>query len=839
VAKKLLIIDSFALIFRAYHAYPMLTTADGSPTNAIFGFMQMLLGSIEKFDPTHIACALESETPTFRHKLSATYKTNRKEPDNELQVQIPHIINTIQSLNITTLQKDGFEADDVIGSYAVQNQDKYDQIDIITGDRDLLQLISDKIHIFMPGKSFADLIEYDRNKFTEKFGIQLEDFVLYKTLIGDTSDNIKGVPGIGPKTAMGIVNQFHSLQSLLANTDQLNPRFALAIEENRDLLEDYYKLCQIDTGIDLGIDEKKLKMEQLNVSRLRSITKEYEFHSMSKRVGKFIDNFEKKFGGFGLFDDVETSHKSNEIEYSLSDDVEFNDKVFILKSREGYFLGEGKTFIEVKENDLYDFFIFHRDKEFIGFDLKPFIKILIQNGVNQIQNYKFYDLKLAWHLIRNSLNFEEINEIANYVGSNSCHEILEVTEKKIGESGVREVFELEKQVQKLLAKMEIQGVECDLEYLQKLEVEYKQKIQEIKKQIFDFVGHEFNPASTKELGHILFDVLKLPVFKKNKTGYSTDDRTLTKLEGMSEIIPLIKKFRLYSKMLSTYIVGLQPYISPEGKIHTTYIQDQVATGRLSSINPNLQNLPNDPIFGPMLRKAFRLKSESLFLSLDYSQIDLRVLAFESNDKELLDAFKNDEDIHTTTGKIIFEKEDLTKEERNFAKTINFGIVYGMEPYGLSQALNIDQKTAKEFIDKYLDKFNGVKVYFDKIEKQLDEKGYVQTFLGRRRYFDSWKSTKGFQKKMLFREAINMPIQGGTSEIMKFAMIAIEKEIQENNLNCELLLQIHDELILKINSTNQKEIDEITKSVKKAMENAYDVQVPLKVSLKTGVDLSFG
>ena len=851
MSKKLLIIDSFGLIFRAYHAYPILTKADGSPTNAIFGVLQMLLGSIEKFDPDYILCSLESETPTFRHKLAADYKGKRKEVDNELQVQIPQIINMIQSLNIKTLQKDGYEADDVIGSYATQMQDQFDRVDIITGDRDLLQLISDKIHIFMPGKSFSDLIEYDREKFTEKFGIALEDFVTYKTLIGDASDNIKGVPGIGPKTAATMVNQFHTIQSILANTDQLSQRFAIAIEENKDLLERYYELCKIETGIECDLKPEDIKVSKINASRLRTIIREMEFTSMTKRIAKFIDNFEKKHGGFGLFAEFDDDNKNHEVEYSLGEKFTAasatvgagldpalpldTNSAYLIEVKDGYRFGDGKSFVEIAENELYNFVILNKIKTIIGFNMKPFIKKLLAAGIEKIDEFVFLDLKLMWFLIRSNLVFENLNEIASHLNSSSYEELLKKTLEEIKKNEMQELFELERQTQIVLANMEFTGVDCDKEYLMKLEEEFKDKIQEIKKRIFDHIGFEFNPASTKELGHVLFEVLKLPVFKKNKTGFSTDDGTLTKLMGMNDIIPMIKEFRLYSKVLSTYILGLQNSFSEDGKIHTTYVQDQVATGRLSSINPNLQNLPNDEKFGPMIRKAFKAK-EGEYLSLDYSQIDLRVLAYETQDKELLRTFKNDEDIHTSTGKAIFEKDELTKQERNFAKTVNFGIVYGMEPYGLSQSLGITQAEAKDFIDKYLEKFVGVKVYFDKITKTLDEKGYVQTFLGRRRYFDAWKATKGFQKKMLFREAINMPIQGGTSEIMKLAMVKIAEVIKEEKCDCNLVLQIHDEVILHVK--NPKDTEKITKKILDAMNNAYDLGIPLKASAKVGKDLAF-
>lgn len=832
---RLLIIDTYGLIFRAYHAYPMLTTADGKPTNAVFGFLQMLLTSIEKFNPNYIVCSLESETLTFRHNLDSAYKANRKEAEEELKLQIGDIINVIARLNIKTLQLNGYEADDVIGSYATQNQDNFDTIEIITGDRDLLQLLSPKIKIFIPGKYFSDLIEYDRHKFKEKFDIEIEDYVLYKSLAGDSSDNIKGIPGIGPKGAAKIVNQFHSINSLLANLDQLPPRLAEAISENQNLLKKYYDLSKIECDIPLNISKEDLKVSKINVTELRKIVDEYEFKSMSKKIAKFIDNFEKKYGGFSLFDFEDEKEKKNELTFSIVDKVKFEDNAYLIKSINAWKIGNGKEFVEISKSDLYNFIILNKINNFIGFDIKEFIRDLISSGITHIYDYEFFDIKLAWHLIKNYLSFENINELCTSLKTDSYLEIYNKTNENLINSGSDKLFEIEKKLEIVLAEMEYKGIYCDLEYLKTLEKDYREKIENTKKEIFNFVGHEFNPASTRELGHILFEVLKLPVFKKNKTGYSTDDRTLSKLEGMSEIIPLIKNFRYYSKILSTYVIGLQNAFSQDEKIHTTFVQDQVATGRLSSINPNLQNLPADEQTGIQIRAAFKSKG-GLFLSLDYSQIDLRILAYESKDEKLTEAFENNDDIHEATAKVIFEKDQISKDERRFAKTINFGIVYGMEPYGLSQALKISQNQAKEFIDKYFEKFAGVKKYFDRITNQLDEKGYVNTFLGRKRYFPTWKQSSGFQKKMLFREAINMPVQGGSSEIIKLAMIQIVDLIRKENIEADLLLQIHDELIFEIR--NEDAISEIEQKFKSIMENVYDLGIPLQVSSKIGKDLSF-
>lgn len=853
---KLLIIDTYGLIFRAFHAYPILTTADGRPTNAIFGFLQMLLGTIEKQDPTHIVCSLESSTPTFRHTLAADYKATRKPTAEELKQQIPEIIDIIRQLNIQILQKDGFEADDVIGSYATQNQGKFDEIKILTGDRDLFQLLSDNIRILMPGRFFSDLSEYDRVKFEEKYGIKLEDFVLYKSLIGDSSDNIKGIPGVGPKNAEKIVNTYHTIESILANLDSLPPKIAESITENQNLWRDYYTLSKIDTNINLPIPVESTAISKMKAVALRNIMERYELKSLQTKASKFIDKFEEKHGGFGLFSTEDSVPQSNELQFTISERVELPglDKIVdVINGTYAYVLfannpervriGDGTEFIEIdisskeKLKDLYNFVVLHKIRKFIGFDLKPFINNLLFSGIEHIEQYEFLDLKLMWYVLRHDLKFENINELVKHLQVDQISQIYETSIDKVTKEGMLKLFELEKDAQKAIGHMEFIGICCNKEHLDSLSTVFKQKIDDVTKEIYDHVGFEFKINSPKELSHVLYDVLNLPKLKKIKTGVSTDDQTLTKLEGQNDIIPMIKKYRMYSKALSTYVVGLRDSIADDGKIHSTFNQTTVATGRLSSINPNLQNLPQDEEIGGLIRQAFvPSKKENKFISFDYSQIDLRVLAYESNDVGLIKAFTHDEDIHTATGRIIFEKEELTKEERSFAKTINFGIVYGMEPYGLSQALKITQKTAKEFIDKYFERFTGVQTYFDRITKQLNEKGYVNTFLDRRRYFPSWNTASGMQKRTLFREAINMPIQGGSAEIIKIAMVNIFKYLKAENIKADLLLQIHDELIFEVEA--EVDMDQFASKIIDLMTNAHDIKVPIKVSQKEGKDLRF-
>ncbi|MFW5720128.1 MAG: DNA polymerase [Candidatus Dojkabacteria bacterium] len=852
MAGKLLVIDTFGLIFRAYHAYPMLTTSEGKPTNAVFGFLQMLLTILGRYEPDYLVCGLESETPTFRHKLAADYKANRKEADPEMKVQIQDVIAILSTLNVATIQKNGFEADDVIGSFVVQHCDYFDQVQILTGDRDLFQLLSEKSHVLMPGRRFSDITEYDCQAFEQKYNLSLDDFVLYKSMIGDSSDNIKGIPGVGPKTAEKIVNKYHSIDSILANLDDLPPRIAESITEHKDLWQGFYDLCRIDASIDTGITPEETRISKLHIWKLRELVEKYELTSMQTKVTKFVSNFEKKFGSFDLFDTgLSQGNDIRELRYRIVEHVEFqksseedmqNGKnetyvAYVITNKQGFLIGNGEEFIEVKTHEVYAFLVLHKIRSCIGYKLKPVLRALLDNGAEKLDEYSFLDVDIMWHLHRSDVKFDSINDLVKELQQDSFPVVYTSLMQKLEETGMINLFTLEQEIQVVLATMEWHGVKVNGEYLQALGKRYAEKIEKLKEKMFHLVGFEFNPASTKDLGHVLFEVLHLPVIKKTKTRYATDDRTLSKLEGTSDIIPLIRDFRMYSKTLSTYVNGLLDCVESDGRVHSTFNQTQVATGRFSSTNPNMQNLPSIPVIGNEIRKAFTpADEEHVFVSFDYSQIDLRVLAYETQDTELVKAFKKHEDIHQATDRRIFGKNDISKDERSFAKTVNFGIVYGMEPYGLSQSLQISQQEAKEFIEKYLDTFKGVREYFDKITHVLDTLGYVSTFMGRKRYFNSWKYLSGIQKRALFREAINMPIQGGTSEIMKLAMSKAHQYLKNHNEVGTIVLQIHDEIIIELHNSSQN--DQVKEDIKNIMETVYDLGIPLVASVKEGKDLRF-
>lgn len=506
-------------------------------------------------------------------------------------------------------------------------------------------------------------------------------------------------------------------------------------------------------------------------------------------------------------------------------------KAYYIKTKK-HLLGNGIDFVEV--DDLYNYVILKNIRQIIGFDLKELIKELIKSGIAHIENFDFIDLKLAWYLIDSSLKFDAINELCNFLKTNQYTELLSKTLEIIKKEGLENLFNLEKKIQKILAFMELEGISVDVEYLSSLEDTLKSEINLLKQEMFDYVGFEFNPASTKDLRHVLFEVLKLTPIKKRKTGYSTDEETLNFLENQSDFVKLLKKFRNLSKLLSTYVVGLKECIKSDGKIHTTFRQDVVATGRLSSINPNLQNLPSDEENGPIIRRIFIPGDEKCFVSFDYSQIDLRVLAHECEDPEMIRFFVEDRDIHESTAKLIFGTDQITKEQRKFAKAINFGIVYGMEAYGLSKTLGVSVEEASDFINLYFKKFSKVKDYFARIENELNTLGYVQTFMGRRRYFKSWKTASKYEKKALFREAINMPIQGGSADVIKMAMIKLDEYIRSNQLDIKLVLQIHDELVFIF---PQDYDEKILEDIKNIIESCVDLRVPLRVNCKSGIALS--
>ncbi|MCX8035100.1 MAG: DNA polymerase [Candidatus Dojkabacteria bacterium] len=503
-------------------------------------------------------------------------------------------------------------------------------------------------------------------------------------------------------------------------------------------------------------------------------------------------------------------------------------KAYYIKTKK-HLLGNGIDFVEV--DDLYRYVILKNIRQIIGFDLKGLIKELISSGIERIENFDFVDLKLAWYLIDSSRKFSSINELCDFLKTSHYSELLSKTLDIIKKEGLENLFDLEKKIQKILAFMELEGISVDFEYLSSIEKKLKDEIDLLKKEMFGVIGFEFNPASTKDLRHVLFDVLRLTPIKKRKTGYSTDDETLNFLENQSDFVKLLKKFRNLSKLLSTYILGLKEWIADDGKIHTTFRQDVVATGRLSSINPNLQNLPSDEENGTMIRRIFVAGEGRCFVSFDYSQIDLRVLAHECEDPEMIRFFVEDRDIHESTARLIFGTDQITNEQRKFAKAINFGIVYGMEAYGLSKTLGISVEEASEFINLYFKKFAKVKDYFARIENELDNFGYVKTFMGRRRYFKSWKTASKYEKKALFREAINMPIQGGSADVIKMAMVKVYEYIKSNKLDIKLVLQIHDELVF-IFPENYDE--KILKDVSNIMESCVKLKVPLKVNYKSGI-----
>lgn len=840
---KLLIIDTYGLIFRAYHAYPPLNNSQGLPTNAIFGFTQMLINTIDRIKPDYIVCASESETPTFRHRLYSEYKSNRKEADQELKIQIGHVLEIIQRLNIQLIYLNGFEADDVIGSLTNKYKTQLQKIEIVTGDKDLLQLIDNNVIVIMPGRNFSDMTYYDRFKFKEKFGIEVENYPLYKALTGDTSDNIKGIPGIGPKTAIQIVNRFNDINKLKANLEALDYRIAQNILENQKLLDLYYELSQIRTDLAIKVDLENLKTKKINFNALRKIVQEYEFYSISRKISQFIEHMNDTYSEFSLFE--ESYEQKYEVKFNLQvKEYKFNNTAeFYVKnvSSEGFWIGDGINFIEINSEEVYNFFILHKPFHVIGFEIKPLIKKLIQQKYKNLDKIGFTDLKIIWYILRNDLAFQDINDLASYLKTSSIVEIYKISLQYLKENKLTNIFELERKIQIILALMEEEGVHCDIKYLEQKEREYQDKIELIKKEMFKLIGHEFNPSSNKELSHILFNVLKLPPVKKGKSYYLTDEKTLNKLEGTHEIISLIKKYRLLSKILNTYILGLKNHIQKDGKIHTTFIQDNIKTGRIGSMNPNLQNLPkplsdsSDDTLSADVRKAFKVPESFLLLSVDYSQIELRILAHESEDEYLINSFKNNEDIHTATAKLIFNKEQITKTEREQAKTINFAIIYGMEAYGLSQTLGIDIESAQAFIENYFTRLPGVKKYFQRIEDELNNLGYVKTFLGRRRYFNNWAKASKYEKKAILREAINMPIQGGGADVIKIAMIKIHDFIQTNKLKTKLILQIHDELILNV---PKEELDFCISNFVVIMEEAYQLKVPLKVNCKTGTNLLF-
>lgn len=886
---KFVLVDGNSIMNRAFYGImgsKMLTTKDGKYTNAVYGFLAILFKLLDDIQPQYMAVAFDLKAPTARHKMYEGYKANRHGMPDELAEQMPIIKEVLRAMNIDIIEMEGYEADDILGTLSCYGEAKNLDVTILSGDRDTFQLATDKVTIRIPhtkgGKTETD--EYNREKIIEKYGLEPKQLIEVKGLQGDTSDNIPGVPGVGEKTALKLVQKYGSIENLYKKIeegqDDLKGKQREKIVENKELAELSRTLGTINTKVPIKDDLTDLKVEEWDKEKVLELFKNLNFN-------RYIDRFNLRENGESenkqeikeLYKSVEKSLKDvigiiknkNEMTFNLvTKSVEDQSK--IIKEQiigMSVYNNENKEvyYVNLENNEIQEFKeIFEEEKiRKIGIDLSKTYILLKQENINLKGIY--YDIAIASYIINptnNKLKIEDLIQndlkidIETFIGKEetqaqitlfdvqeennkqaeikkeksnlyaySIGKIKEKTEKELEEIECLDLFyNIDMPTIEVLSNMQWNGMYVDKTELEQFGKELTDKLEVITKIIYEMAGEEFNINSTKQLGEILFEKMKLPVVKKTKSGYSTDVDVLEKLKKEDPIIEQILEYRQLMKLNSTYVEGLKQYINPETKrIHSFFHQTITATGRISSTEPNLQNIPTRFELGKRVRKVFKPQEGCVYIDADYSQIELRVLASISEDSHMIEAFKEGQDIHKQAASKVFKTpiDEVTKEQRSNAKAVNFGIVYGISDFGLGEQLGIGRKQAKKYIDEYLTQYSGINQFMDNIKEEAKEKGYVKTLFNRRRYIPELKSNNYMVRQFGARAAMNTPIQGTAADIMKIAMLKVFKEIEKRGLKSKIVLQVHDEMMLEVPIGEQQEIQEI---MKKCMESAADLKVPL-------------
>ena len=843
---KIVLIDGNNLMFRSYYATSytgnLMKNSKGVVTNALYGFATMINKIIKEENPSYMLVAFDIGK-SFRHREYKDYKAGRNKTPEELKSQMPLAKIMLEHMGIKSIGIEDYEADDIIGTLAKRaDEDPSWDATIITSDHDYLQLITDIVEVkLLKSKDFT---RYKPANFKEEYGIDPIKVIDLKALMGDSSDNIPGVPGVGEKTALKLLVEYGSLDGVYENIGSIKGKLQERLIENKDSAYFSKKLATIYRDVPIPFSFEEMKYNGPKDS-LNDFYRELEFYSL-------MNNFEKKEKKEDfIFKNLESIYeidKDHEVSYYIECDNENYHYGNIL----GMGLYDGKSAYYVKPEMINDVFKYLENTKKYTFDVKKNYCLLenfelntiydlnliayllnktIKDDIAILMNNDGYNIPLIHDIIKKKLNVEEIvSQKAKYIFDTHEENIINIKSE--------DMYELYEQIElplsKVLARMEYNGIMCDANILNEMQEKIETEIDDISKKIYELVGEEFNISSPIQLSEILFEKLNLPHGKKLSRGYKTDAQSLEKLINYHPVIEQIIKYRNLSKLNSTYLKGLKEYIHEDGKIHTIYKQTQTRTGRLSSADPNLQNIPTRNDLGKMIRKAF-IPETSGFLSCDYSQIELRILAHLSQSEKLIEAFKNGDDIHTKVASDIFSKpmSEVTKQERRTAKAVIFGIVYGISGFGLGENIGITPKEAKEFINKYLEIYPGVKQYMDLTIKDAYECGYVRTMFKRKRNVDELFNTNYMIRQGGERIALNTPIQGSSADIIKKAMIEIEESFIKNNIKSKMLLQIHDELVFDV---EEGELETVQKIVKEIMEHTVNLLVPLEVSTDFGTDL---
>ena len=850
--EKVVLVDGNNLLFRSYYATAytgnIMRNRDGFPTNGLYGFVNMINKIVAEENPKYMMVAFDIGK-TFRHEKYKDYKGGRRETPEDLKVQFPIAKKILTAMGIKYLECEGYEADDIIGTISswCDKDPEYEAL-IVSSDKDLLQLISDEtvVKLLKP----KDYIIMDKATFIQTYGFEPIKMIDLKALMGDASDNIPGVKGIGEKTAIKLLTQYGSLDGIYENIDNIKgSTHEKLVTGNEDA---YYskELVTIYREVPLNITWDDLLYGNENTNELIQLYNELNFYSLLKKASSNKKNVNTNIDNFKIIQDISLINidrdtaiyvdttLGNYHDASINGIALYNDSMAIYIPFD--VIENNINFLDVP----YNFYTYDYKKLLVVFNK---YNIKIDNVIfdTMISGYLLnYDVKDDIGYLANLLDFDIPSYNKNDILSDEKVALINITKAKfiydsktklyneMVNEDVTSLFEnIEMPLAKVLANMEIQGIRVNKKILEEMGEEIKIKLELITKDIYNYAGCEFNINSSKQLGEILFDKLKLPHAKKNKIGYVTDADTLKKLIDFS-IVNKILEYRALAKLYSTYIEGIISTIREDNKIHTIYTQTLTRTGRLSSIEPNLQNIPMRSEYGRLIRKAFLPEDDSVILSADYSQIELRVFAHLSGVKDLIEAFKNNEDIHTKTAMDIFKVPSLgvTKNMRRQAKAVNFGILYGISSYGLSEDLGISVKEAKEFINKYFETYPGVKDYMNKEIADATKDGYVKTIMNRKRIIEELNSSNYNVRSMGERMALNTPIQGSASDILKKAMVEIYDVFEKNNMKSKMLLQVHDELIFNVYND---EIDRVKKIVHDIMTNVFELSVPLEVDIETG------
>ncbi|EEI87347.1 DNA-directed DNA polymerase [Anaerococcus lactolyticus ATCC 51172] len=868
--KTVMLIDGSSLIFRAFFALPNLSNNDGVMTNGVYGFLTMYRNAFDKYKPDYVLVAFDRSSKTFRNDEYKDYKANRDKTPNELSYQFGILKDVLDSMGVKYTDLDGFEADDIVGTYARMAKEAGDEAVLITGDRDYLQLVDDNVLVYLSKKGVSDTVEYTVDKIKEEYGITPKQLIDVKGLMGDKSDNIPGVDGIGEKRALEFIRKYGSIENLYDNLDEISGKKTKeSLENNEAVAYMSKKIGTIVTHAPVEFDYDDLALGEVDKEGLREKFSKLNFNKFLEELdGDGSESESKEFTykiGGNLKDLIDSSKKTKEIFFKSVYDGEnyIHSEIYSLaiktKDTDTYII-EPEKISELKN-------IFE-DKTInkISFDIKEEMVLLDKLDIDLIGPYddlmlmhylidpsrSSYDLKL---LSQSYLTYEldsdesligkgaktkkyaevDQDDLAKLLASqvNAIEDSRDKVFKNLAEYEMVDLYEnIEKRLARVLASMEIIGFGTDRKILEGLKADLEKQIEAITSEIYDLAGSEFNINSTKQLGEVLFKDLDLPVVKKTKTGFSTDAKVLEKLRDKHPIIEKIERYREIYKLRSTYIEGLENAIDEDGRIRSTFRQNIASTGRLSSQEPNLQNLPIKTDEGRAIRKAFKAGEGKILIDADYSQIELRILASLADDKNMQDAFNRGIDIHTQTASEVFHTplDEVTKLQRSEAKAVNFGIIYGISDYGLSQNLNIPRPRAKEYIDKYKKSYPQIKEYMDDVVQLARSQGYIETLFKRRRYIPEISSRNFNVRSFGERIALNTPIQGTAADIIKIAMIDTYNKLKEEGLDAKIILQIHDEIIIE---SSEKDKEKARDILKKCMEGAAKLKVDLLVDIGFG------